>query len=304
LSIVLLASEELSGGFLTQAVRGLIGARPYNGSLAYLNMAACVCAVMVWPVVSMMEGRPGRYVRFGAVVVLGATAAMLVRLDSLAAQLALGVGLVVFLVALYRGRMAYRGLRAAVVALMLFAPAWPHLLPSAETVMREIPNLTYSVAHRIVIWKFAADRIAEKPLTGWGLDSSRGFQKRYARPFPGKFAAANRDQRIAASLAYFDSQILPLHPHNGFLQIWLELGAVGALTVLGFLLWVLTAMERRCASRHARAGNAALFASGLVIFLTAFSSWQSWWQGALWLIAGLALAVVQPRSQDGGKTVP
>lgn len=298
LAIALLASEELTHGFLSQALRDWFDDQPVD-SLAFLNMAVCVGGLMIWPaVIALAEGR-GRPL---AVLLLGGLAVIVGTLDSMAAQVALGAGVAVFVAAFYRARAVFRGLRVAVFGLMLFAPALPHLLPTPETIMRDMPRLSFSIAHRVAIWQFAAERIVEKPLTGWGLESSRHFQERYATPFPETYRKSIApDQLVDATVAYFSSQILPLHPHNGFLQIWLELGAVGALVFLGFLLWLLTRTEHLAVSRGSRAGLAALFASGLVVFLTAFSAWQSWWQGALWLIAALAVAAARRVGEaDGG----
>ena len=54
---------------------------------------------------------------------------------------------------------------------------------------------------RMGYWSHAIDWIADRPLRGWGLDASRMFG-------PG----------------------IILHPHNNPLQVWLELGVIGAVT--------------------------------------------------------------------------
>ena len=67
-----------------------------------------------------------------------------------------------------------------------------------------------SAGHRLLIWSFAGDRIAERPLIGWGLDASRAI--------PGG------DDPIRPGESW-----MPLHPHNAALQLWLELGVPGAV---------------------------------------------------------------------------
>ena len=286
-SVILLASEEWTGGSLSQTLREMTGDNPFD-DLAFLNMAACVSALTVWLAVIALAGWRRRY---APVIPIVAVALLLGPLDSLAAQTALVTSGGVFVVALRWQRAAFRGLRVAVFALMAFAPAAPHLLPAPDTILRVMPDLSYSIVHRIAIWQFSADRIVEKPLTGWGLESSRHFQERYGEAFPTQYRAADRNHAVEATLAYFKSQVLPLHPHNGFLQVWLELGAVGALALLAFLLWMLAGADRLSDCRCEQAGLAALLAGSLVVFLTAFGAWQSWWQAALWLVAGLAVAV-------------
>ena len=77
--------------------------------------------------------------------------------------------------------------------------------------------LAASAQHRIEIWDFSVQRIAERPLLGWGFDGSRHMQEL----FPG--------------LGGTGRELAALHPHSAPLQIVLELGAVGAVIVLGLL---------------------------------------------------------------------
>ncbi len=102
---------------------------------------------------------------------------------------------------------------------------------------------------RVAIWRFAAARIAERPLGGRGLDASRDY--------PG---------------------VIPLHPHDFALQVWLELGAGGAVLAAAF--WWLVFL--RCAGLRARdpalgAAAAAGAAAYLVIGALSFGAWQEWW---------------------------
>ena len=64
--------------------------------------------------------------------------------------------------------------------------------------------------HRLVIWSYAREKIANKLFFGYGLSSSRSIAP----------------QQIT-SLWITHYQLMPLHPHNGVIQLWLELGLVG-----------------------------------------------------------------------------
>ena len=60
--------------------------------------------------------------------------------------------------------------------------------------------------HRLIIWSFAKEKILNKPVFGNGWSKHLGEQ---------------------TSVIDINNQILPaipLHPHNGVMQIWLELG--------------------------------------------------------------------------------
>ena len=77
--------------------------------------------------------------------------------------------------------------------------------------------LKHSGQHRVEIWHFAAERALEKPLFGWGFNASR--------------YVPNGD-----AVSHFlppGQSLIPLHPHDAFLQVWLEIGAVGAVIVGG-----------------------------------------------------------------------
>jgi O-antigen ligase len=101
---------------------------------------------------------------------------------------------------------------------------------------------------RLDIWHFATARIIEHPLRGWGLDTSRIFTE------------------------------IPLHTHDAALQIWLELGAIGA--ALMCLAWVaIFSLINNLAQRDRNLG--AVAAATAVTYLTigalSFGVWQEWW---------------------------
>ncbi len=79
---------------------------------------------------------------------------------------------------------------------------------------------------------------------------------------------------------FIDNEILPLHPHDAVLQIWLELGAAGALAAAVAVLVPLRRCYRRLEGRAA-APVAAAAAAGTAAVLASFGIWQEWWISAL-----------------------
>ena len=78
-----------------------------------------------------------------------------------------------------------------------------------------------SYVHRLYIWEYVGQKISSNWILGYGGDSSRdesvgGETKQW--PFLEKHGST-----------FINSDAIPLHPHNLPLQLWLELGAVGAL---------------------------------------------------------------------------
>jgi O-antigen ligase len=85
---------------------------------------------------------------------------------------------------------------------------------------------------------------------------------------------------------------MPLHPHNGVLQIWLELGAVGAL-LLGALVGCAFWQAASLASPPARAAASAAVASAVVIGCVSYGIWQTQWLAVLGLIAAFLAAAAR-----------
>ena len=122
-----------------------------------------------------------------------------------------------------------------------------------------------SIEHRYRIWRFAADRAVEKPFLGWGFNASRML--------PG-----------GHQLMADGAELLPLHPHNAVLQVWLELGVPGLL-LLCIVLWR-TYMPP---GWHDFKRRELLIRTQTVtvIFIAAsvtFGIWQSWWLATIALV--------------------
>ena len=129
---------------------------------------------------------------------------------------------------------------------------------------------------RAQMWAFAADRIKERLLMGWGFGGSNHFPETY-------------------NLLGFTLPYIPRHPHNAPLQIWLETGAIGAFLAAG----ALASFGRRAGAALAenRAGAAA--AAGLLVSASVFANmnanvWAIWWWAAV--AAGAAFVRVAGRS--------
>ena len=163
-------------------------------------------------------------------------------------------------------------------ASILFAPLIGFvagLLP--ESALMSLPG---SWDHRLRMWHFASQRIAEAPLLGNGFDASRSYQDTY------RF----RDGR--------DIVIVSLHPHNVGMQVWLETGVIGALLLVGTILASLRAV---LAGFRTPARAAALAGAVMVIAIngaTTVGAWQYWWWGAILLTICFAAFVPTPHCEN------
>ncbi|MBC8241090.1 MAG: O-antigen ligase family protein [Alphaproteobacteria bacterium] len=176
-------------------------------------------------------------------------------------QIAAALGLVGAILAWRTGPWLQRLLAAIFVVGVLGAPLLPTTLLAPERLAGYFDSSHYSGLHRLHIWHFTAQRIVEAPVLGWGMDASRRI--------PGG------DTGLPGG-----GNAMGLHPHNASLQIWLELGATGAIlwAVLLAGLWFRAGALGR---RSQRAVATGLLLAGLTVANLSFGIWQTWWLVAL-----------------------
>lgn len=269
--------DDLTGNALRALVRGI--AEP-PATLAFgLKNATSVIALLL-PLAVFATALPRR-VRV-ALGLAGLVVALLLPGES--AKLAVLAGLAAGIAAGLAPRATRLGLAGLAAVLILVLPwALGAALP------RDAGALPNSAAHRLLIWDFAAERIAERPLIGWGMDASRAIPGGAGRPDEAMREAFGLTSPTAAQW-FASAQLIPLHPHNLALQVWLELGAIGAA-----LMALLLALVARACRSPAACGA---FAAGLVIAMLSYGMWQYWW------VAGLLLAAVSAPWMGGGVLAP
>ncbi|MBL8645211.1 MAG: O-antigen ligase family protein [Rhodospirillaceae bacterium] len=180
------------------------------------------------------------------------------------------VAAIVAVVLVYARPRLFLGLMLAGlgVALLAAGPA-ARAIPDPNTLSTATNQLELGAQHRLGIWRYVADLSAEAPVIGHGYNSARYF-------------AARQDKLEGLGLP-----ALPTHPHNVPLQIWLELGGVGALlaavAVFGFWRGLQPVLARPL---HA-ALVAGLIAPAGMIAGFSFSVWSYWWLAALGFAASL-----------------
>lgn len=176
---------------------------------------------------------------------------------------------------------------------MLVVWSWPRVGPRllaacAATVSFAMPGVIWLVrasgdygvlesdvqaswAARMSYWSHTIDWIFDRPVRGWGLDASRAMG-------PG----------------------IQLHPHNGALQIWLELGLVGAVAAAVF--WGLSLLrlerERPDLPATAIAGSAAAY---ILFAWINYGQWQLWWV-ALGVLIPVLAAMLENRTDIATST--
>ena len=87
------------------------------------------------------------------------------------------------------------------------------------------------------------------------------------------------------------------HPHNAPLQIWVELGAVGAALALAVLLLLLREVARQ--PLPAASASLSLIGGVAAVALVGHGAWQGWWAAAiggaiLWMLASRRTPETKP----------
>lgn len=140
-----------------------------------------------------------------------------------------------------------------------------------------------SYLHRMHIWHNTSVEIFKKPWLGHGLGSSASFGCQDARDEHCYFEMPLTlpDQSIHVIRA----EKLGLHPHNLALQLWLELGLLGAL-IGGYItlrLWRQIYQHKDLFERACWMGFFVTIMSTFWVNVGAFQTW--WWCAILWLVA-------------------
>jgi O-antigen ligase len=257
--------------------------RPFSDRVyqpAWLNQASVAFAILLLPTSAALAATGHR---FSGLVLAVLGAATIFVLAGTAAKTALACGLPIALLCWYRRAPVARVLAALTVLVVVTAPLTFARLDRISGMIHSADSVKLSAGHRLLIWSFVGDRIAEHPLRGWGLDSSRAI--------PG-----GRD------LIRPNETWLPLHPHNAALQLWLELGVPGAVLFALLVGWVWLAFGRTGWPRFYAAAAGGSLATAFVASLATYGIWQEWWEGTLsfalfvvLVMARVAAAGARPR---------
>ncbi len=120
---------------------------------------------------------------------------------------------------------------------------------------------------RLENWDSITREILKSPWVGFGIDSARHMTL------------------ITDKIFHPADQLL--HPHNGFLQMWLDFGIVGAIVMtIGIGIYI---------ARHTNIIHFTTFVGAMIILLLSWSIWSSWLIGALFAVHSLIILASKSR---------
>lgn len=246
-----------------------------GGKLYYIkhhtaNWGVATANILLWPMVAVANLVFGGYVRKAAVATLIILVGILTYTsDHQSSQI--GFPLAAALVAL-----AHYHARSVVVLLIVgCASVFAFIVPASQFAFHTLDLDRASWVHpslqaRFVIWGVTADHVHNAPILGIGAKSTR------------QWGEQNKVPTVKE-----DGRVYPLttdaHAHNNYLQIWFELGAVGAALLAIASISLLNGISKL----HP---DVVPFAVGMavIVLIISFVSWSVW---NSWLSAVYALGI-------------
>ncbi len=240
------------------AARRLVGLRSED---FIFNRPSLTVLLLIIPLAWLLLR--GGYRRLAAVVLVlvGAT---LAQSSSGASVLGLVAAIGAYAFARFAGRKAVAVVAGCLALAIAIAPVM------GTIVDRVLPPAVHdSLARantrpRVEIWKRFGEAVWHNPVLGAGFGVSPSFARGGAAPESAPGASPT---------------VLLWHPHNAALQVWVELGAVGAILGMAVVMLLLSRIARL--SGEFLAVSLALVAAIAAVSLVGHGAWQGWWPAAI-----------------------
>ena len=247
-----------------------------HGTVPFLLLAG-PAALIAW-----REGGP---VIGGVIMVTAAIAAF--SFDTEVNAVGVVLGTIAAMVTYFWPRMTLAVLFGAVAGAFIVMPL---ILPGIIAALPEgfIASLPSSWAMRLEIWTFTGERIKEAIWFGHGIDAARVIS-----------GESQIMVMVDGEFVEHSFELLPQHPHNAALQVWLETGIVGSVLLACSLVTIgaRVAMAPRLTKIQA-IGVAWVFTVYVCLIFFSYGVWQEWHQGAVALAATAVLFLGVGRQQN------
>ena len=279
--MTVLAFEGLTDGLLRSTLPPNDPLADRSRDIIALGRGVTALAPALFPaalIVSMIWNRAAGL----AALAIGVVAAF--SNDVAANAVAIAAGLVAVVITFKAPKSSFQLATVGAIGLLILTPLAAALLPidfifsSLETHVPDVWQSKFSSwSHRLAIWDSVAGRVDDGLPFGFGAD--------YARVW------AQAAPMIDVPGARAPLSVMPLHPHNVFLQIWLELGLPGVFSLGLFFYFGSNVLRRATLPTPTIAVSVGVLAAIVVSLMVEGSLWQVWRLAAMALAAmGVALS--------------
>jgi O-antigen ligase len=172
----------------------------------------------------------------------------------LAAQIAVLLMISVIMLSVLLGRKFIAFFLSSIILYFLLAPLIFLYLLNLPFVLKSFHHLPLSWMYRVLMWQKTSEMILHKPFWGYGLNCS------------------NATNNIAK---FSNGAAIQLHPHNMFLQVWLESGAIG-VCMIAIFLGIIFKNIYSLNNKKLQIAYMGLISVILVFANVSFGIWQSW----------------------------
>ncbi len=277
LACVMLGIEGLTGGLVRDilppeglSAKEIIAAARGSGKTLYLIIPVLL-AIMADNAVGARLNPGLRQV--APAILLGLLAAAVLLLDLSANVLAFAVACGAAAAGYFRPRVAVQAVFLMTLGALMMTPFLALMLPPIDQ-LTQIGSLPASWVQRLIAWRFSIEHIFSGPenfLFGGGLNYS--------------WALTQTSDQVQLPNWSIPLDIMPTHPHNIFLQVWLEFGAVGVSLVAVALAQMLRSIVTNSFTPAASACICAMVAVAFVFVAVEINLWT------MWRFGGFALGV-------------
>ena len=142
-----------------------------------------------------------------------------------------------------------------------------------------------STEQRLAIWKRVIELIQMDPIFGQGLGVLRTITETIPQNASGEFGG---------------QLMVPNHPHNMILQVWVETGAIGAILLAA--VFVLVAFRMPEPRRLGVSGFlSAALAGQFMAMVVSFDFWNFWWWSCAGILSALIVVMLRAEAIDDPK---
>ncbi len=256
---------------------------PFEASTAGLqNMLRSINALaLVLPILTTLLWTAGLIGRIAAIAITLASAVVIGWLGSAAGLMCVLLAPVAIGIVALLPQSGFKVLFSAMGIAILAAPGLGLMAGLFARLGITAPT---SFQARLWAWELVTGKLMERPVLGHGIEAASTWRETYADHPEWLAEIVSRGEEEYAWSIY---PVVPTHPHNMALQIWVETGLIGALLAAAVVFatgWSLP--QPRALSPQFRLGIAGLAGATLSLFSFSYSVWNE----AFW--ASIVLAVI------------